>query len=252
MGERLSHKLAKTMPGSRSESESSFDERKPRTGGGEVSKLQAALDNNRRRAEERQREERRAEKKERRDLREKHQARERLKRNKDNGYGSSNSEGEISLLYGKYGDDDDHTGKSSSQVSERQKVNEWQEEGKETRIDIASGMEKKDGRTEVPERVIACFADAATKIRDIRDAVRRELFRAVKFIHKEDQLDIDGQAAKLVASVLGGSAKDPIFAKLWWEQRRNIKKALDSKRSTTSMTIKGVVIRKCIIVEELE
>ena len=62
MGEIFSHKLAKTMPGSRSESESSFDERKPRTGGGEVSKLQAALDNNRRRAEERQREERRAEK----------------------------------------------------------------------------------------------------------------------------------------------------------------------------------------------
>ena len=193
-----------------------------------------------------------SEKKERRDLREKHQARERLKRNKDNGYGSSNSEGEISLLYGKYGDNDDHTGKSSSQVSERQKVNEWQEEGKGTRIDIASGMEKKDGRTEVPERVIACFADAATKIRDIRDAVRRELFRAVKFIHKEDQLDIDGQAAGLVASVLGGSAKDPIFAKLWWEQRRNIKKALDSKRSTTSMTIKKGVIRKCMIMEELE
>ena len=56
----------------------------------------------------------------------------------------------------------------------------------------------------------------------------------------------------MVASVLGGSATDPIFAKLWWEQRRNIKKALNSKRSMTSMTIKGVVFSKCMIMEELE
>ena len=111
--------------------------------------------------------------------------------------------------------------------------------------------ETEDEQTvEKPSRLtLAIGTDPARNVIMIRDLVRRELFRAVKFVTKESQLAITAPAAAYVADELGTTVKDADFARLWAGQGRNIKKALDSKRSTTSMTIKAAILRKCAIVK---
>ena len=95
--------------------------------------------------------------------------------------------------------------------------------------------------------IVALGGDPARNITMLRDLVRKELFRAKKFITKESELAINAPSASYIAKKMGTWIKDPDFAKLWIDQGRNIKKALDSKRSTTSMTIKAVILRKCAI-----
>ena len=76
----------------------------------------------------------------------------------------------------------------------------------------------------------------------IRNVVRHQLFRAFKFI-KEDDLAYDGTISKYILKRIGrqSSLSNPTF---WSTHRGLVKKAIDSKRSTTSMAIKKEVISK--------
>lgn len=76
----------------------------------------------------------------------------------------------------------------------------------------------------------------------IRNVVRHQLFRAFKFI-KEDDLAYDGTISKYILKRIGrqSSLSNPTF---WSRHRGLVKKAIDSKRSTTAMAIKKEVISK--------
>ena len=134
----------------------------------------------------------------------------------------------------------------------REEEKERRNKEKATEAEFVERMGRQQGGTRVLEGTgtpvwqVPALGDPQQGVIVIRNMVRHELFRACKFITKDSQLAITAPSADMVAKQLGYKVTDLTFAKLWIEQRKNIKKALDSKRSTTSMTIKGVVIRKCV------
>jgi hypothetical protein len=78
----------------------------------------------------------------------------------------------------------------------------------------------------------------------VREMVRNDLFRLIKFITKDEELGLYGKSAAFIAKRMGVKVDDRGFGKLWRSQKKTVKKTLDSKRSTTSMAVKQVVIRK--------
>jgi hypothetical protein len=78
----------------------------------------------------------------------------------------------------------------------------------------------------------------------VREMVRNDLFRLIKFITKDEELGLYGKSAAFIAKRMSVKVDDPGFGKLWRSQKKTVKKTLDSKRSTTSMAVKQVVIRK--------
>ena len=78
----------------------------------------------------------------------------------------------------------------------------------------------------------------------IGEVVRNEVFRMIKFISEDEQLAYNADIAKYVAGKMGIDHENQQFRELWRAQKKNVKKTLDSKRSTTSMAMKRVVIRK--------
>jgi hypothetical protein len=86
--------------------------------------------------------------------------------------------------------------------------------------------------------------DGVAATRMIREMVRNDLFRLIKFITKDEELGLYGKSAAFIAKRMSVKVDDPGFGKLWRSQKKTVKKTLDSKRSTTSMAVKQVVIRK--------
>jgi len=78
----------------------------------------------------------------------------------------------------------------------------------------------------------------------IGELVRNEVFRMIKFISEVEQLAYDAEIARYVAGKMGIEPENRQFRELWRAQRKNVKKTLDSKRSTTSMAVKRVFISK--------
>lgn len=66
---------------------------------------------------------------------------------------------------------------------------------------------------------------------------RDQLFRAWKFI-SDDDMRTDGQLARYVAMQVGYRADGRAFYEFWNRQQDTVKKAIDSKRSSTSQAIK--------------
>jgi len=80
----------------------------------------------------------------------------------------------------------------------------------------------------------------------IRDIVRNKLFRAFKFV-TEDDLYYKGTIAKYIMKQTGQASEttnDRTKQKFWKQYRDTVKKALDSKRSTSAMAVKREVISK--------
>ena len=77
----------------------------------------------------------------------------------------------------------------------------------------------------------------------IRNIVWHQIFRAFKFV-KEDDLAYDGTIYKYVVNRLGRQSASSNQS-FWRLQRGLVKKAIDSKRSTTAMAIKKEIISKC-------
>jgi len=79
----------------------------------------------------------------------------------------------------------------------------------------------------------------------VREIVRKKLFRAFKFI-SEDDLYYKGYIARFVMNELGRSAKEERDStmKFWARHKKTVRKAVDSKRSTTAMAVKREVISK--------
>ena len=91
--------------------------------------------------------------------------------------------------------------------------------------------------------------DSAKQV--IGTIVRNEVFRMIKFIVEDEQLAYDGQIAGYVAAKMDIEPENRQFRQLWRAQKKNVKKTLDSKRSTSSMAVKRVVIRKYCAAGEL-
>ena len=74
----------------------------------------------------------------------------------------------------------------------------------------------------------------------VRDIVRNNLFRAFKFV-KEEDLDYGGTISKYILNKLGrmGVTGNKEF---WAKHKSAVRKAIDSKRSTTAMGIKKEVL----------
>jgi len=85
----------------------------------------------------------------------------------------------------------------------------------------------------------------------IGELVRNEVFRMIKFISEVEQLAYDAEIARYVAGKMGIEPENLQFRELWRAQRKNVKKTLDSKRSTTSMAVKRVFISKYCAVRVL-
>ena len=85
----------------------------------------------------------------------------------------------------------------------------------------------------------------------IGELVRNEVFRMIKFISEVEQLAYTADIARYVAGKMGIDSENRQFRELWRAQRKNVKKTLDSKRSTTSMAVKRVVISKYCAVRAL-
>ena len=185
------------------------------------------------------------------------------KTGKEDLVGSDSSNGKEDEMEGSQEEDNSEGSSSDSSSTSSKRRNEWVEKERkrkkkkkrkkeEERKKRGATTEAATGGPETAElkpagAVITLGPDPIRNARTIRDLVRRELFRCLKFISKDSQLAITAGAADYVAAELGLTVEEPIFARLWEDQRRNIKRALDSKRSTTSMNIKNVVIRKCAI-----
>lgn len=94
--------------------------------------------------------------------------------------------------------------------------------------------------SQVVSKVVSCPKQDALIVRNV---VRNMLFRAFKFVH-EDDLCYNGPVAKYVMSQIGREFSEVGYRDFWRTHRDTVRKAIDSKRSTTAMAVKKVVISK--------
>jgi len=76
----------------------------------------------------------------------------------------------------------------------------------------------------------------------VREVVRSKLFHAYKFV-SDDDLHYTATIAKFVMKET--QQKSEVCKQSWKKTKDVVRKAIDSKRSTTAMAVKREVISKC-------